>query len=67
MYDTLFLENFDVSQLIKMCHTSYLCVCVVSCTSSCAKYELCFCVKYSKLENCYEWYGGEHINPTPDL
>ena len=27
MYDTLFLKIFDVSQLIKMCHTSYLCVC----------------------------------------
>ena len=34
MYDTLFLKIFDVSQLIKMCHTSYLCLCVLSCTPS---------------------------------
>ena len=34
MYNKLFLKIFDVSQLIKMCHTSHLSVCVVSCTSS---------------------------------
>ena len=54
MYDTLFLENFDVSQLIKKkkkCHTSYLCMCVVSCTSS-----------WNGLQNYYMILAGPDTN-----
>jgi hypothetical protein len=34
MYDTLLMKYFGVSQFINMCCSSYLCVCVLSCTSS---------------------------------